>query len=143
MDDIYFKIIIGLVTIVGALIGIIYKGLLKSIENIENSSKQNFINLENSNKENFIDLENKFNKKFKELELDSKENFSKIENQFENKFKVLEFDVKENNIKIKEIISRQDTEIQLINKQIVLLDTEIKYLGRRLNKVEGFDSDHY
>jgi hypothetical protein len=110
MEDIYFKVIITLVTMVGALIGVIYKSIIKSIENIDNKNNDNFY---------------------------------KLDRKFDNKFKDLELDVKENNLKIKEIISRQDTEIQLINKQISLLDTEIKYLGRRLNKVEGLDSDHY
>jgi len=110
MEDIYFKIIIVLISMVGALLGIIYKSLVNSIEKIENKST---------------------------------ESFYKMEKKFDVKFKDLELDVKENNLKIKEIISRQDSEIQLINKQISLLDTEIKYLGRRLNKIEGFDSDHY
>lgn len=69
--------------------------------------------------------------------------FDKVEDSFNTKFRNLEIDVKENNLKIKEIITRQDTEIQLINKQISLLDTEIKYLSRRLNRIEGLDSDHY
>ncbi len=110
MEDIYFKVIIVLISMVGALLGIIYKSLVSSIEKIENKST---------------------------------ESFYKMEKKFDVKFKDLELDVKENNLKIKEIISRQDSEIQLINKQISLLDTEIKYLGRRLNKIEGFDSDHY
>jgi uncharacterized protein YllA (UPF0747 family) len=110
MEDIYLKVIILLITMVGALIGVIYKSIEKSIEKID--SRNN-------------------------------ENFGKLERKFDNKFRDLELDVKENNIKIKEIISRQDTEIQLINKQIALLDSEIKYLSRRLNKVEGLDSDHY
>lgn len=71
------------------------------------------------------------------------ETFDKIEKNFDNKFRNLETEVRENNTKIKEIITRQDTEIQLINKQISLLDSEIKYLTRRLNRIEGLDSDHY
>jgi hypothetical protein len=110
MEDIYFKVIITLISMVGALIGVIYKSIVKSIEKIEYKNSDNFY---------------------------------KLEKKFESKFRDLELDVKENNLKIKEIISRQDSEIQLINKQITLLDSEIKYLGRRLNKVEGFDSDHY
>lgn len=110
MEDIYFKVIITLITMVGALVGIIYKSIVNSIDKIDS---RNF------------------------------DNFYKLETKFENKFKDLEFDVKENNLKIKEIISKQNSEIQIINKQITLLDTEIKYLSRRLNKIEGFDSDHY
>lgn len=110
MEDIYFKVIILLISMVGGLVGIIYKSLVKSIEKIEYKNSDNFY---------------------------------KLEKKFESKFRELELDVKENNLKIKEIISRQDTEIQLINKQISLLDSEIKYLGRRLNKLEGLDSDHY
>lgn len=109
-EDIYFKVIIILVSMVAGLIGIIYKSLVKAIEKIDDKTSDNFY---------------------------------KMEKKFDIKFKDLELDVKENNLKIKEIISRQDSEIQLINKQISLLDTEIKYLGRRLNKIEGFDSDHY
>jgi peptidoglycan hydrolase CwlO-like protein len=110
MEDIYLKIITGLVGLLIALVGIIYKSIIKSIE-------------KNENKVNDI--------------------FNKLEQSFENKFRSLEMDVKENNIKIKEIITRQETEIQLINKQIALLETEIKYLSRRLNRIEGLDSDHY
>ena len=110
MEDVYLKVIILMVGFVTALVGVIYKSIINSIEK--------------------IDIRNG-------------ESFNKLEGKFENKFKDLELDVKENNLKIKEIISRQDTEIQLINKQISLLDSEIKYLSRRLNKVEGFDSDHY
>jgi uncharacterized protein YllA (UPF0747 family) len=69
--------------------------------------------------------------------------YSKLEDTFNTKFKDLQIEVKENNLKIKEIITRQDTEIQLINKQISLLETEMKYLVRRLNRIEGLDSDHY
>lgn len=110
MEEIYFKIIIILISMVAGLVGIIYKSIISSIEKIENKNS---------------------------------DNFSKLESKFDLKFKDLELDVKENNLKIKEIISRQDTEIQLINKQISLLDSEIKYLSRRLNKMEGLDSDHY
>lgn len=109
-QDVYLKIIITLVSIVVALIGVIYKALTNSIEKIE---------------------------------LNSNSSFNKLEKKFDLKFRDLELDVKENNLKIKEIISRQDSEIQLINKQIALLDTEIKYLSRRLNKIEGLDSNHY
>lgn len=110
MEDVYLKVIIGLVGFLIALLGIIYKSIIKSIE--KNDSKVN-------------------------------ETFNKLEISFNTRFKDLETDVRENNSKIKEIISRQDTEIQLINKQISLLDTEINYLGRRLNRVDGLDSDHY
>lgn len=110
MEDIYLKIITGLVALLIALVGIIYKSIINSIEKNEN----------------------KVNKIFDKLEL-----------SFENKFRGLEMDVKENNLKIKEIIARQDAEMQLINKQISLHDSEIKYLSRRLNRIEGLDSDHY
>jgi peptidoglycan hydrolase CwlO-like protein len=110
MEDIYLKIITALVGMLIALVGIIYKSIIKSIE--KNDDKINKI-------------------------------FERLEQSFENKFRSLEMDVKENNQKIKEIIARQDTEMQLINKQISLLDSEIKYLTRRLNRIEGLDSDHY
>jgi peptidoglycan hydrolase CwlO-like protein len=110
MEDIYLKIITGLVGMLIALVGIIYRSIIKSIE--KNDDKINKI-------------------------------FDRLEQSFENKFRSLEMDVKENNQKIKEIIARQDTEMQLINKQISLLDSEIKYLTRRLNRIEGLDSDHY
>lgn len=110
MEDFYFKIIAILLGAIFALIGIIYKSIINSIE--KNESKVNKI-------------------------------FDKLEQTFDNKFRGLEIDVKENNIKIKEIIARQDAEMQLINKQIALHDSEIKYLSRRLNRIEGLDSDHY
>jgi len=110
MEDIYFKIIAILLGAIFALIGIIYKSIINSIE--KNESKVNKI-------------------------------FDKLEQSFDNKFRGLELEVKENNFKIKEIIARQDAEMQLINKQIALHDSEIKYLSRRLNRIEGLDSDHY
>lgn len=108
--DLALKIITGLISLLILLVGVIYNGIIKSIE--KNDVKIN-------------------------------ETFNKIEKTFDDKFKMLETEVRENNTKIKEIIARQDTEIQLINKQISLLDSEIKYLTRRLNRVEGLDSDRY
>jgi len=134
------KVVLYVTTIIISLLVFVYKTVVeKKIDTILLDIKDN---------------NNLLQKKLDKTELDIKENITKYENKLD-KFKD-DIDDKLSNhqdeiyrkiemidVKFDKKIEKFELEMRLVNKEIIIIQNENKFLNKRLNKLDGFDSTNY
>jgi uncharacterized protein YllA (UPF0747 family) len=121
-NDVYYKIItILLGTIVSLLLYIFKNNIVNKLDTIEKSTNDKIDNFEKTLTKRIDSLDIDFHKKIEKFEEEIRRHQLHLDQKFE----------------------KNDIEMRMMNKEIIILQNEYKHLNRRLNKVEGIDSTEY
>jgi uncharacterized membrane protein len=121
-NDFTYKIISTLIgTIVALLLYIFKNTIVNKLDSVEKLTNIRIDNFEDTLTKKIYSLEETLHKKVEKIEEEIRRNQNHLDQKFE----------------------KNDIEMRMMNKEIIILQTEQKHLNRKLNKVDGINSTEY